>query len=241
MELQFKFNSRRNYSMSSEATISHLQQSLRMKISKRLIIQLSNQELILASTSESNVSLTMQFSNSSLSSLDLIPEVPSEGSISFMHQHTFKLQIEEVVDILIVDDIQFNVSVLRKLLEGLAENCTCSGPHRTYTVHSAGSAKEDLEMIKRQNDINAGYRLVIMDCLMPEMNGWEAALAIRGMYDRKEIRILSYILAYSAFDSREDILRSENAGMCGHISKPCTQRELCEAVSKWVNRSLVFT
>ena len=204
-------------------------------------MKLSDHELTLTSVSEHYVSLTIHFSNICLSSLDLIPEVPSEGSVSFMHQQTVQLQVEQVIDILIVDDIQFNLSVLRKLLEGLADNCTCSGPHRAYTVHSAGSAKEALETIKKQNDMKAGYRLVIMDCLMPEMDGWEAAIVIKGMYDRKEIRILPYIIAYSAFDSREDFLRSENAGMCGHISKPCTQRELCEAVSQWVNRSLVFT
>ena len=83
-----------------------------------------------------------------------------------------------------------------------------------------------------------GYRLTIMDCLMPEMDGWQTTICIKNLFMMEKIRVLPYIIAYSAFDSREDANKSMDAGMCDHISKPCTQKTLCQAVSRWVKLPL---
>ena len=138
-----------------------------------------------------------------------MPEVGEEGVATIPHGGHDLLNLSEVIDILIVDDIEFNISVLRRLLEKLHTQCECGGIHREYTIHSAGSGKQALEAIERQNALGGGYRLIIMDCLMPEMDGWQTTIQIRDLFFKKELKILPYIIAYSAFDSREDANKSK--------------------------------
>jgi CheY-like chemotaxis protein len=93
-------------------------------------------------------------------------------------------------------------------------------------------------MVRKMNEIKSGYRVIIMDCQMPGMDGWEASLAIRKMFDDKEICHLPYIIAYSAFDSYEDIEKCLRSGMISHLSKPCQHEELCKVVSVWMSKPL---
>ena len=99
------------------------------------------------------------------------------------------------------------------------------------------SGKEAIQMIQQQNQKNGGYRLILMDCLMPEMNGWETTIEILSLYEQNQIRLLPSIIAYSAFDSQEDINKSYQSGMLGHLSKPCTLKELCTTLNKWIRDS----
>ena len=201
-------------------------------------MQLTDDDLVLKLRNEQTISIIARFSEKRLSSLDLVLEIPEEGFIEPPHQIYFKLNHEFIVDILIVDDIEFNISVLIRLLEGLESKCECTNKHRKYTIHAAGSGKEALGLVCKHNTLGGGYRMIIMDCLMPEIDGWETCVAIHELYEQKKIRVLPYILAYSAFDSREDIIKSEKSGMCGHLTKPCTQGDLCQAVSQSINNLL---
>ncbi|MDM7912241.1 MAG: response regulator, partial [Methanotrichaceae archaeon] len=75
----------------------------------------------------------------------------------------------------------------------------------------AANGIEVLEAMKRQP-----YDLVLMDIKMPEMNGQEAAQAIRAMSDIKQPKIIA-ITAYALAGDRERCLE---AGMDGYIPKP---------------------
>ena len=208
-----------------------------MKICRGVTKQLSDQEVILHYVNENTVSIRVNISDKLFRSSEVSPGIAEEGSISIPYRHSPRLSNECLIDILIVDDIEFNISILKRLLEGLESNCRCSNTHRKYTVHTAGSGKETLELVAKQNALNGGYRLIIMDCLMQELDGWESCAAIHQLYEKKEIKIMPYVLAYSAFDSKEDVIKSQNSGMCGHLSKPCTQEDLCKEVSKWINKA----
>ena len=224
--------------MNPESTILYLQKSLRMKIVKKLVLSISENPLQLTVANEKSVCMCMRFSHTDALPEEHIPEVGEEGVATIPHGRHDLLNLSEVIDILIVDDIDFNISVLRRLLEKLHAQCECDGIHREYTIHSAGSGKQALEAIERQNALGGGYRLIIMDCLMPEMDGWQTTIQIRDLFFKKELKMLPYIIAYSAFDSREDANKSKDAGMCEHISKPCSQTTLCQAVSRWLRKEL---
>ena len=224
--------------MNSLAVIAYISKSLRMKICKRLLIEVADIEVNLEYIDEHTLSIIISFRESTLSLVELFPGVAEEGFIEPPYQIYPHLKNECIVDILIVDDIEFNISVLRRLLEGLETKCACKNKHRKYVIHAAGSGKEALELVYKQNTLGGGYRLIVMDCLMPEIDGWETCVAIHELYEQKRVRILPYILAYSAFDSREDVIKSQKSGMCGHLSKPCTQEDLCQAISQWITKSI---
>jgi CheY-like chemotaxis protein len=68
------------------------------------------------------------------------------------------------------------------------------------------------------------YDAILMDMRMPEMNGLEAARAIRAM-NREDARTIPIIaLTANAFD--EDVQRSMQAGMNAHLSKPVEPESL---------------
>lgn len=166
------------------------------------------------------------------------PDIAEEGDIVIPHRRQLETSViskSSIIDILIVDDVEFNLSVLKNKLEILSETCNCKNDHRKYTVHSAKSGKEAISLIHAQDHLKGGYNLIIMDCLMPEMDGWETSICIRNMYLQGRIRILPCIIAYSAFDSEEDVLKSEVSGMAAHLSKPCSQLDLCKALHHWIN------
>ena len=140
-----------------------------------------------------------------------------------------------LVDILIVDDIEFNIKVLKYLIESLKDSCKCGNNHRDCSIHFANSGKQAVELVLYQNSVDSGYRLIFMDCLMPEMDGWEAAKRIKDLYLTKKIKILPFIVAYSAFDSKEDLEKCKAVGMCGHVSKPAYKEEVCREIRKWLN------
>ncbi len=60
--------------------------------------------------------------------------------------------------------------------------------------------------------------MILMDIMMPVMNGLDAAKAIRALDrpDAKEIPIIA--MTANAYD--EDVRRAQEAGMNGHLAKP---------------------
>ena len=76
------------------------------------------------------------------------------------------------------------------------------------------------------------YAAILMDVRMPEMDGLEAASAIRSLdrEDAKKIPIIA--LTANAFD--EDVQRSLQAGMNAHLSKPVDSEQLLRTLSELV-------
>jgi CheY-like chemotaxis protein len=75
--------------------------------------------------------------------------------------------------------------------------------------------------------------LIIMDCLMPIMDGYETARAIRQREAASgELRTPIVALTANAFD--EDAERSRAAGMDGHMAKPYTRAQLRDLLRAWL-------
>jgi PAS domain S-box-containing protein len=75
------------------------------------------------------------------------------------------------------------------------------------------------------------YDVVLMDCHMPEMDGFEAAAAIRA--EEGEHR-RAPIIALTAGAMQEDRERCLAAGMDDHLAKPVKKDDLLAAVARWV-------
>ena len=63
------------------------------------------------------------------------------------------------------------------------------------------------------------YDAILMDIRMPQMNGYEAARAIRGMEKRADAAVIP-IIAMTANAFAEDVQLSLEAGMTAHVAKP---------------------
>ena len=74
-----------------------------------------------------------------------------------------------------------------------------------------------------------------MDIMMPSMNGYEAANAIRTMKGRPDGRTIP-IIAMTANAFAEDVQKSLDAGMNGHLSKPIVMDEVVKTIARNLNR-----
>ena len=73
------------------------------------------------------------------------------------------------------------------------------------------------------------FDVILMDIMMPQMNGYEAAMAIRNLADRPDGRTIP-IIAMTANAFAEDVQKSLDAGMNGHLSKPIMMDEVVKTI-----------
>ena len=75
------------------------------------------------------------------------------------------------------------------------------------------------------------FDLILMDIMMPEMNGYETTKAIRNLPDRPDGKEIP-IIAMTANAFTEDRLRAKEAGMNEHIAKPVDRKLLIKVINE---------
>ena len=101
------------------------------------------------------------------------------------------------------------------------------------TVTHAVDGKQAVEFF---TDSPAGnFDVILMDIMMPKMDGYEATKAIRTMADRPDGRTVP-IIAMTANAFAEDVQKSLEAGMNGHLSKPIVMDEVVKIIARNLNR-----
>jgi len=108
--------------------------------------------------------------------------------------------------VLIVDDVDANVLLLKLLL-------TKAG----YKTLTAYNGKDALEIIKKNSP-----DLVLLDIMMPVMDGHEVAAQLREMPERRDMPIIFL----SALNSPDDIVKGFKFGAADYVSKPFNKDEL---------------
>ena len=119
--------------------------------------------------------------------------------------------------VLLVEDHPLNAEIARRHLE-----------KRRIGVEHASNGRIGVEMFCRSAP--GYYDAVIMDIRMPDMNGLEAARAIRssGHVNAQSVPIIA--MTANAYD--EDVRRSFAAGMDAHLSKPINPEELFRTLAQ---------
>jgi CheY-like chemotaxis protein len=115
--------------------------------------------------------------------------------------------------VLLVEDNAVNRLVALRMLEQLGSR-----------VVSVGSGEEAVDRVRGES-----YDLILMDCQMPDMDGFEATRRIRRLPRGKLVPIVA--LTASAF--LEDVERCLECGMNEHLSKPVRMEQLGEALERW--------
>jgi PAS domain S-box-containing protein len=95
-----------------------------------------------------------------------------------------------------------------------------------YEVDAVGTGLEAVAALEQ-----APYDLILMDCQMPELDGYEAAQRIRA---RSGERWRLPILALTAHAMKEDLDRCLEAGMNDYITKPFHSDTLRRALERWL-------
>lgn len=117
--------------------------------------------------------------------------------------------------VLIIDDDSRNIFALMAYLKAKKINCI-----------SAGNAGEGLELL--EVDPNVG--VVLMDVMMPDMDGYEAMTIIRKNEKFKTLPLIA-VTAQAMVGDRE---KSLHAGATDYISKPVNTEILLELLDKYL-------
>ncbi len=121
------------------------------------------------------------------------------------------------IRILVAEDNPVNQKVAQAMLKKMGL--------RTDVVANGQEAVNALQMIP--------YNLVLMDCQMPEMDGFEATRIIR-LGGSKALNPSIPIIAMTAATMRGDREKCIQAGMNDFIAKPVQKRELSEMLARWL-------
>ncbi len=124
------------------------------------------------------------------------------------------------VNVLLAEDNELNAEIAAVQLEEFGMN-----------VERAVDGKNAVEIFR--NHPEGTFDVILMDIMMPEMNGYEATKAIRAMNDRPDGKNIP-IIAMTANSFAEDIQASLDAGMNAHLSKPIVIDEVIKTILRYV-------
>ncbi len=118
---------------------------------------------------------------------------------------------------LLVEDNQLNLEIAKFMLED-----------KEIIVDTAVNGEEAIKLFEKSAPFT--YDLILMDIMMPVMDGVEATKVIRNM-TRADAKIIP-IVALSANTYAEDIKISRDAGMDDHLGKPIDVERLYEVITR---------
>lgn len=121
-----------------------------------------------------------------------------------------------VFHLLVVDDDRVNRIVVERALQKLG-----------YTSDSVDDGVKALEAVQ-----NNTYDLVLMDCQMPAMDGYESTRMIKSAMPESKRPIIIAMTANVSPSNKEKCL---NAGMDDYLTKPVILDVFRETLEKWLN------
>ena len=130
---------------------------------------------------------------------------------------TIPQTVKSRVRILLAEDNLSNQQVARAILKKLG-----------YSADVVGNGWEAVQALEETS-----YDLVLMDCQMPEMDGYEATTIIRSRLSRK-INNKVPVIALTANAMQGDRDKCLRAGMDDYLRKPVRPKELDEILTRWL-------
>ncbi len=120
----------------------------------------------------------------------------------------------QTIDILVVEDYPDNRELILFMLDTLG-----------YQADSVNNGREALDRLAQQE-----YKIILMDCQMPKLDGYQATKAIR-QWEGERHTIIIGLTAHAMEGDRQKCL---NAGMDEYISKPIDLQKLTSVLQKWL-------
>lgn len=137
------------------------------------------------------------------------------NSLTSFSKYSSPLDLKKVL-VLIVDDDQINLFVLSKYLESFG-----------LRYITAFNGKNALEKVKEEPN----FSLILMDCYMPIMNGFEATKTIKDTYRKKQIKE-PIIVGLTASSANKDLDMCKQCGMQETWTKPISKKKMKEKLQE---------
>ena len=136
------------------------------------------------------------------------PPVAPDGSRDAEHEWRKRVRV------LVVEDNPTNQAVVGRQLDTLG-----------YSARIVGDAEHGFELLSRER-----YDIVLLDCELPDMDGYAASREIRRRENDSQHTIIVALTAHATEGQRERCL---DAGMDDFLSKPVKLQTLAETIDRW--------
>ncbi len=124
---------------------------------------------------------------------------------------------QKTIHVLVVEDNRVNQIVAKNMIAETGSTCDI-----------ANNGREACDAVR-----NGKYDVILMDCQMPEMDGYEATDLIR-KWERGQGKKRIPIIALTANATKEDVQKCLDAGMDAYCSKPINPQTLFETINELV-------
>ena len=124
--------------------------------------------------------------------------------------------------VLLTEDNELNMEIAEFVLQ-----------NEGTVVTKAWNGQEAVDIFRKSSP--GEFDVILMDIMMPVMNGYEAAKMIRSL-DREDAKVIP-IIAMTANAFTEDRMRAKEAGMDEHIAKPVDGKLLVKVINELVKRN----
>lgn len=121
--------------------------------------------------------------------------------------------------VLLTEDNELNMEIAEFVLQ-----------NEGTVVTKAWNGQEAVDIFRKSRP--GEFNVILMDIMMPVMNGYEAAKMIRSL-DREDAKVIP-IIAMTANAFTEDRMRAKEAGMDEHIAKPVDGKLLVKVINELV-------
>jgi CheY-like chemotaxis protein len=152
--------------------------------------------------------------------LESIDEILDNTSVTVLisqqrnnHHQSILIKPEKI---LVAEDNKVNQKVIKNQLKKIGYECD---------IVENGQAV--FEQLQRRH-----YDLILMDCQMPILDGYDTTYQIRHQETTKNI----IIIGLSAFAMKDDKQKCLDSGMNDYLSKPCSIPELEQMIQKWLKK-----
>jgi len=133
------------------------------------------------------------------------------------HQHCYET-IRSGLKVLVAEDIFTNQDVIRGFMAELG--------------HEINIVENGIQAVQDYQQHGEDYDLILMDCSMPEMDGFEATREIRSFERSRKNTQPALIVALTAHAFSEHRQQCMEAGMNDHLSKPITLKNLVNTLNR---------
>jgi two-component system, sensor histidine kinase and response regulator len=130
-------------------------------------------------------------------------------------QHTATQIDLSGINVLVVDDHPTNRLILREILSVLGAQ-----------VSEASNGKAALDELRRATEQKKNYDLLLLDCRMPEMNGFEVAECLKASSNGEGPTVIMLTSDHWA----DDIARTYDLGLGGYLIKPIRRPDLLQTI-----------
>lgn len=121
---------------------------------------------------------------------------------------------KEIIKVLVIDDNKDYIEILKSYLE-----------KDIFNIVSCSNGHEGLTAFKENR-----FDIVLLDCQMPFMDGFEVCEALRAFEQANDIK-KTVVLAITANSKSETSEKCINAGMTDVLTKPFTEQELTQKIT----------